>query len=489
MSKSLTQLSVRELHEGLREKQFSSLELVDAFIQQIKKHDKLINAFISNDFNYCSKMAKQADKQLADKQAQILTGIPIALKDIYCLEGGKTTCGSRMLQDFVAPYNATVTQRLLDDCVPILGKANMDEFAMGSTTKTSYFGMTSNPWDTKAIPGGSSGGPAAAVAARMAPVAIGTDTGGSIRQPAACCGITGIKPTYGAVSRWGQIAFASSLDQGGALAASAEDCAFVLDTIMGFDEKDSTSINQPPCKTLQSLQQAPQKGVIGIPFELFEHDLDAISTSAFKAAIKEYEKLGYTFERISLETAKVAVAAYYIIASAEASSNLSRYDGVRYGYRCENPVDLEDLYKRSRSEGFGEEVKRRLMVGTYVLSSGYYDAYYLQAQKVRNLITKEFKNLFEQYQAIAMPAKPGVAFNLDESLDNPIKIYMEDVFTIPVNLAGLPALSHPIGFNEQNRPFGLQLIGNYHQEAEILQIAHQFQQATDYHQQIPAQFV
>ena len=387
MSKPLYRLEVKELHDGLRHKRFSSVELVNEFIQRSKDHQHL-NAYISDNHEASLEVASQADKHIAKQNASALSGIPIALKDIYCLKGGLTSCGSKMLSNFISPYDATVVSRLNQHLVPVLAKANMDEFAMGSTTMTSYYGHTLNPWDTTAIPGGSSGGSAAAVSARLAPISIGTDTGGSIRQPASCCGVTGIKPTYGVVSRWGQIAFASSLDQGGSMGASALDCAFVLDVISGFDEKDSTSIKQPPTQLADQLDEVADKGCIGVPYHLFESSLDSESLQAFEDALGEYRKLGYQIKSVSLTTAELAVAAYYIIASAEASSNLSRYDGVRYGYRCDNPIDLMDLYKRSRSQGFGEEVKRRIMVGTYALSSGYYDAYYLQAQKVRRLMTE-----------------------------------------------------------------------------------------------------
>jgi aspartyl-tRNA(Asn)/glutamyl-tRNA(Gln) amidotransferase subunit A len=490
MSK-LHHLSVQELSQQLSQQKISSVELTTHFLERSKSLDEKTKAYISLNEEQALEQAKQADAARAKNNCTPLTGIPIALKDIYCVDGGKTTCASRMLENFIAPYNATVTAKVFAQNMPLLGKLNMDEFAMGSTTETSYFGSTHNPWDLNAIPGGSSGGSAAAVAARLTPLSVGTDTGGSIRQPAACCGITGLKPTYGVVSRWGQIAFASSLDQGGPMAKSAADCAFLLDVISGFDEKDSTSIQQPETTTSQHLEDSISGKKIGVPYHLFEQDqkiLGKANLEHLTEAIEEYKKLGCEIVNIEIDNLQSAIAAYYIIASAEASSNLSRYDGVRYGYRCQDPVDLMDLYKRSRSEGFGEEVKRRLMIGTYVLSAGYFDAYYLQAQKVRQIITNQFQNTFSQVEAILLPAKPGSAFNLNSHNQDPVNVYMEDIFTIPVNLAGLPAMALPIGFDEKKRPLGMQLIGNYKQEHNILNIAHQYQKNTDWHLQTPPNF-
>jgi aspartyl-tRNA(Asn)/glutamyl-tRNA(Gln) amidotransferase subunit A len=431
--------------------------------------------------------ARAADARLAAGDAAPLTGIPIAQKDIFCTNGVRTTCGSRMLENFTAPYDATVVERFQAAGAVMLGKTNMDEFAMGSSNETSHFGPVRNPWDLAAVPGGSSGGSAAAVAARLAPGATGTDTGGSIRQPAALCGITGIKPTYGRVSRWGMIAFASSLDQGGPMARSAEDCALMLGTMAGFDPRDSTSVDRPVPDYTAGLNDSLEGLRIGLPKEFFGAGLDGEVAKVIDAAIAEYKRLGAELVEVSLPNSGLAVPTYYVIAPAECSSNLSRFDGVRYGYRCENPKDLSDLYKRSRGEGFGSEVKRRIMIGTYALSAGYYDAYYLKAQQLRRLIAEDFSKAFEQVDVIMGPTSPSVAFNIGEKADDPVTMYLSDIYTIAVNLAGLPGMSIPAGA-VGNRPVGLQIIGNLFDEARLLNVAHRFQQATDWHTRAPEAF-
>ena len=433
------------------------------------------------------RQAEAADRAIAAGDAVTLTGIPLAQKDIFCTEGIRTTCGSRMLDNFVAPYDADVVERCNAAGMVMLGKTNMDEFAMGSSNETSFYGPVRNPWDAEAVPGGSSGGSAAAVAARLAPVATGTDTGGSIRQPAALCGITGLKPTYGRVSRWGMIAFASSLDQGGVMARTAEDAALLLNVIAGFDERDSTSADQPVPDYTATLEEPLDGLKIGLPKEYFAEGLDDDVARAIEAAVGEYRRLGAQLKEISLPNTSLAVPTYYVIAPAECSSNLSRFDGVRFGYRCENPRDLEDLYKRSRGEGFGAEVKRRIMIGTYALSAGYYDAYYLKAQQVRHLIREDFVDAFKEVDVILGPTSPSVAFNLGEKSSDPVAMYLSDIYTIAVNLAGLPGISIPAGFSGK-RPIGLQLIGNYFGEARLLNVAHRYQQVTDWHLQVPESF-
>ena len=481
------QKTIAELAAGLRAGEFSSEELTQAFLDRIEKHDEQLNSVVTLCASAAMETARAADHRLANGDATILTGIPYLHKDIFCTLGVRTSCGSRMLDAFVAPYDATVTSRLRDAGAVMLGKTNMDEFAMGSSNETSYFGPVRNPWDPGRVPGGSSGGSAAAVAARLAPLATGTDTGGSIRQPAALCGVTGIKPTYGRVSRFGMIAFASSLDQGGPLASSAEDAASMLEVMSGFDWRDSTSIDRPVDRYAEGLGADLAGLRIGLPKEYFGEGLDAGVGVAIEAAIEEYSKLGAEVEEISLPNASLAVPAYYVVAPAECSSNLSRMDGVRFGYRCDNPKDLEDLYTRSRGEGFGAEVKRRIMVGTYALSAGYYDAYYLKAQKVRRMIRDDFARAFEDVDIIMGPTTPTPAFKLGEKADDPVTMYLSDTYTIAVNLAGLPAMSVPAGVAD-GLPVGLQLIGNYFAEGRLLNAAHRYQQVTDWHLRIPAGF-
>jgi aspartyl-tRNA(Asn)/glutamyl-tRNA(Gln) amidotransferase subunit A len=416
-----------------------------------------------------------------------LTGIPFAHKDIFCTNGVKTSCGSRMLDNFIAPYNATVTEKLLEAGAVMIGKTNMDEFAMGSSNETSFYGPVRNPWDETTVPGGSSGGSAAAVAARLVPASTGTDTGGSIRQPAALCGITGLKPTYGRVSRYGMIAFASSLDQGGPFTRSAADAAVMLAAMAGFDTRDSTSVERPVDDYVAQLNQPLQGLKIGLPKEYFGEGLDAGVGDAVAAAIEEFKKLGATVIDITLPNTHLSVPAYYVVAPAECSSNLSRFDGVRFGHRADNPQDLQDLYTRSRGEGFGAEVKRRILVGTYALSAGYYDAYYLKAQQVRHLIRDDFLQAFEQVDVIMGPTAPSVAFKLGEKADDPVSMYLSDIYTIAVNLAGLPAISVPAGFCN-GLPVGLQVIGNYFDEARLLNVGHQYQQVSDWHTRLPQGF-
>jgi len=479
--------TLSELSRALHQRECSSVELTRYFLERIKTHDTQLNSFITQTPELALAQAKAADERLNDGTAHALTGIPIAHKDIFCTQGVKTSCGSKMLDNFIAPYNATVVEKCQAAGMVMLGKTNMDEFAMGSSNETSFYGPVKNPWDTQTVPGGSSGGSAAAVAARLTPIATGTDTGGSIRQPAALCGITGFKPTYGRVSRYGMIAFASSLDQGGPLGHNAEDVALLLNVITGFDERDSTSLDHPQEDYTAHLNDSIEGLKIGLPKEYFSEGLDVGVGNALETAIKEFEQAGATLHDIHLPHSHLAIPVYYIIAPAECSSNLSRYDGVRFGHRCEQPQDLMDLYKRSRGEGFGAEVKRRIMIGTYALSAGYYDAYYLKAQQIRRLISKDFTSAFEQVDVILGPTSPTTAFKIGEKMDDPVTMYLSDINTISVNLAGLPALSIPAGFADQ-RPIGLQLIGHYLKEAQLLNIAHQYQQRTDWHQQQPAQF-
>ncbi len=478
--------TIAELAKGLRSGEFSSVELTSAFLDRIKQH-KVLNAYVTVTEDLALQQAKAADARLATGDAELLTGIPIAQKDIFCTEGVKTTCGSLMLDNFIAPYNATVIDKFNNAGAVMLGKLNMDEFAMGSSNETSYYGVVKNPWDINAVPGGSSGGSAAAVAARLAVCATGTDTGGSIRQPAAHCGITGLKPTYGRVSRYGMIAYASSLDQGGPMTRNAEDAAILLQTMAGFDDKDSTSVDAPIPDYMADLTNSLEGLKIGLPKEFFGEGLNSEVAAVLEAAINEYRKLGATVTEISMPSLKLAIPAYYVIAPAECSANLSRFDGVRFGYRCENPADLTDLYTRSRGEGFGKEVKRRILMGTYALSAGYYDAYYIKAQKVRRLISEDFKRALSEVDVIMGPVAPSTAFGIGEKIGNPIEMYLSDIYTIAINLAGVPAMSIPAGF-VSGLPVGLQLIGNYFSEARLLNIAHQYQQVTDWHQQMPKGF-
>jgi len=476
--------SVTELQRGLRARAFSSVELVHSCLARIEALDGRLNSLITVTAERALEQARAADARLAGADAGPLTGIPVLHKDIFCTRGVRTSCGSRMLDNFVAPYDATVVERLDAAGMCMLGKTNMDEFAMGSSTESSYYGPTRNPWDLERVPGGSSGGSAAAVAARLGPLATCTDTGGSIRQPAAMCGITGIKPTYGRVSRFGMVAFASSLDQGGVLARSAEDAALLLSAMAGFDARDSTSIDRPVDDYAGQLTAGISGLRIGIPKEYFDQGLESGVANRLSEALTEFERQGAIITDLSLPHAPLSIPVYYVVAPAEASSNLSRYDGVRFGHRAEGASDLLDMYKRSRSEGFGTEVKRRIMVGTYVLSAGYYDAYYLKAQRLRRRISEDFQKAFEKIDVIMGPTTPGVAFKLGEKTDDPITMYLCDVYTTGVNLAGLPAASIPVGFAD-GLPVGLHLIGNYLQEARLLNAAHQYQQVSDWHLQMP----
>ncbi len=478
--------SLKQLSQALAAKQISSVELTQLFLDRINRLNLTLNAFITVDAEKSLNSARAADARIAAGNGGLLTGIPIAQKDIFCAEGWLTTCGSKMLSNFVSPYDATVIRKMESEAGLVsLGKTNMDEFAMGSSNETSFFGPVRNPWDTARVPGGSSGGSAAAVAARLAPAATGTDTGGSIRQPAALCNLTGLKPTYGVVSRYGMIAFASSLDQAGPMAASAEDCALLLNTMVGFDERDSTSLERPTEDYARDLDK-PLNGLrIGLPKEFFGEGCDAEVMAAVRAALAEYEKLGATTVEVSLPNSHLSVPAYYVIAPAEASSNLSRFDGVRYGFRAAEYGNLDDMYMKSRAQGFGPEVKRRIMIGAYVLSHGYYDAYYLQAQRIRRLIANDFVEAFKVCDVIMGPTSPSTAFKLGEKAADPVQMYLSDIYTIAVNLAGLPGMSVPCGF-AGGLPVGLQLIGNYFAEAQLLNVAHRYQQATDWHQQRPA---
>ncbi len=479
--------TLAEHSAALAKGEYSSTELTQFFLDRIQQHDSQLNSFITVTPEQALAQAKAADERLAAGDARPLTGLPLAQKDIFLTRGVKTTCGSKMLDNFTAPYDATVVDKLNAAGMVMLGKTNMDEFAMGSSNETSFYGAVKNPWDTARIPGGSSGGSAAAVAARLAPIATGTDTGGSIRQPAAMCGITGLKPTYGRISRWGMIAFASSLDQAGPMAQSAEDCAMLLQAMAGFDEKDSTCMEQPVDDYSAKLEGSLRGLKIGLPKEFFGDGMSAEVEQSVQEALKVYESLGAELVEISLPNSHLSVPAYYVVAPAECSSNLSRFDGVRYGYRCEDPKDLTDLYTRSRGEGFGEEVKRRIMVGTYALSAGYYDAYYIKAQQIRRLISDDFVEAFKQVDVIMGPTSPDTAFELGARAEDPVSMYLSDIYTIAVNLAGLPGMSIPIA-PAKGLPVGLQLIGNYWEEGRLLNVAHRFQMETQWHRAIPASF-
>jgi aspartyl-tRNA(Asn)/glutamyl-tRNA(Gln) amidotransferase subunit A len=484
---SLHTRSVAELAAGLAAKEFSAVELAQHYLARIAAANPALNAFVTVTPERALADARRADATRAAGQAGPLNGLPLAHKDIFCTDGIRTSCGSRMLDNFVAPYDATVVERLQSAGTVLLGKTNMDEFAMGSSNETSYYGVVKNPWDVRKVPGGSSGGSAATVAARLAPVATGTDTGGSIRQPAALVGISGIKPTYGRVSRYGMVAFASSLDQAGILAPSAEDCAILLKAIAGFDPRDSTSVDAPVPDYLAELG-APLKGVrVGLLKEFFAHGLEAATGARVEEAIAELRRLGATIVEVSCPNLPLSVPTYYVVAPAECSSNLSRFDGVRFGHRCREPRDLLDMYRRSRGEGFGAEVKRRIMTGTYVLSAGYYDAYYLKAQKVRSLISAEFKQAFKHADVLLGPTAPAPAFDIGAKVDDPITMYLNDIYTIGANLAGLPAMSIPCGF-VGDLPVGLQLIGPHFGESRILSAAHAYQRATDFHRRLPASY-
>ncbi|MCC5796709.1 MAG: Asp-tRNA(Asn)/Glu-tRNA(Gln) amidotransferase subunit GatA [Methylophaga sp.] len=479
--------TLSELSEMLHKGEVTSVELTRHFLDRIKAHNTELNAFISVCEESALAQAAAADEQLKNKTAGKLTGIPMAHKDIFCTKGVRTSCASKMLDSFVSPYDATVVEKIAASGMVMLGKTNMDEFAMGSSNETSYYGPVKNPWDTDRVPGGSSGGSAAAVAARLAPIATGTDTGGSIRQPSSLCNLTGLKPTYGRISRYGMIAFASSLDQAGPMAANAEDAALLMNAMSGFDERDSTSVEREVPDYTATLNDSLEGLRIGLPKEYFGEGLDPQVAATIETAIKEFEKLGATIKEISLPNTHLAVPTYYVVAPAECSSNLSRMDGVRFGHRAENPRDLQDLYQRSRSEGFGAEVKRRIMIGTYVLSAGYYDAYYLKAQQCRRLISDEFQQAFNEVDVIMGPTAPTTAFKLGEKTDDPVAMYLADIYTISTNLAGLPGMSIPAGFAE-GLPTGLQIIGNYFDEGRLLNIAHRYQQVTNWHKQVPAAF-
>ncbi|SER65902.1 aspartyl/glutamyl-tRNA(Asn/Gln) amidotransferase subunit A [Vreelandella subterranea] len=476
--KTLTQLA-----KALGSGELSSRELTEHYLQRIQQSGAILNSFITVTADQALERADAADQARAKGTASLLTGVPLALKDIFCTQGIKTSCGSRMLDNFDAPYDATVVEKLKTAGTVTLGKTNMDEFAMGSSNENSYYGPVKNPWDLTAVPGGSSGGSAAAVAAGLTPAALGTDTGGSIRQPAAFCGITGLKPTYGRVSRYGMIAYASSLDQAGPMARSAEDCAHLLNVMAGHDVRDSTCVARGVPDYAETLN-APLSGLkIGLPIEYFGEGLDPEVEKAVREAVSVYESLGATVRDVSLPHTHYAIPAYYVIAPAEASSNLSRFDGVRFGYRCDDPSDLIDLYKRSRAEGFGDEVQRRILIGTHTLSEGFFDAYYTKAQKVRRLIRQDFLDAFEDVDVLMGPASPTPAFDLGAKKD-PVSMYLQDIYTIAVNLAGIPGISVPAGF-AGGRPIGLQILGTHFAEAQLLNVAHQFQQTTDWHLQRP----
>lgn len=476
--------SLKQLGEMLQTKQISSVELTQTYLDRIAQLNPEMNAFITVDPDKSLAQAKQADAMIAAGKTTALTGIPIAQKDIFVAQGWRTTCASKMLENFIGPYDATVIQQFNQAGAVNLGKTNMDEFAMGSSNETSYFGKVQNPWDRSRVPGGSSGGSAAAVAARLCAAATGTDTGGSIRQPASLCGLSGLKPTYGLASRYGMIAFASSLDQAGPMARSCEDMALMMNVMVGYDERDSTSLNHPKEDYTRELGK-PLNGLkIGLPKEYFSEGLDNNVATIVQAAIDEYRKLGAEIVDISLPNTRLSIPVYYVLAPAEASSNLSRYDGVRYGHRAKQYGDLMDMYCKTRAEGFGAEVKRRILIGTYVLSAGYYDAYYLQAQKIRRLIAQDFENAFKLCDVIMGPTAPSTAFKIGEKADDPISMYLQDIYTIAVNLAGLPGMSVPAGFSN-NLPVGLQIIGNYFDEARMLNVGHAYQQVTDWHNRMP----
>jgi aspartyl-tRNA(Asn)/glutamyl-tRNA(Gln) amidotransferase subunit A len=464
-------MTVSEISQGLATGEFSSSEITRDYLARIEKHNPLLNCYISVTAELALEQATQADERLAQGNAGLLTGVPIAHKDLFCTDGVRTSCASRILDNFIAPYDATVVERFKESGAVMLGKTNMDEFAMGSSNENSHYGSVANPWNTSHVPGGSSGGSAAAVAAGLAPAATGTDTGGSIRQPAALCGVTGIKPTYGRVSRYGMIAFGSSLDQGGPFARSAEDCALLLQAMAGFDPRDSTS---------------SETGVSDYSAKL-EQGIEGLLATVIETAVGELRRLGAEISEISLPNTSLSIPTYYVIAMAEASSNLSRFDGVRFGHRCADPVDLEDLYKRSRAEGFGEEVKRRILIGTYALSAGYYDAYYLKAQQLRRMIKDDFQKAFDKVDLILGPTTPEVAFAIGSKTDDPVSMYLQDIYTISLNLAGLPGMSLPVGFVD-GLPVGMQLIANYFDEARLLQTAHRYQQISDWHLQTPQAF-
>ncbi len=479
--------TLTELAAGLDSGEYSSVELTQSLLERIAAHDEKLNAFVTVTSDNALAAAERADQARAAGEGGVLNGLPIVHKDIFCTRGVKTTCGSRMLDNFISPYDATIVERLATAGAVVLGKANMDEFAMGSSNETSYFGPVRNPWDLERSPGGSSGGSAAAVAARLAPAATATDTGGSIRQPAALTGTVGIKPTYGRVSRYGMIAFASSLDQAGVITRSAEDAARLLGVMAGFDERDSTCLNEPVPDYVAELGQSIEGLKIGLVRQHFDEGLDADCSVRIKEAIAVLESLGATVVEVDMPNIDLSVPTYYVVAPAECSSNLSRFDGVRFGHRADDPEDLLDLYCRSRGEGFGDEVKRRIMTGTYVLSAGYYDAYYLKAQQVRHLIADDFKNAFEEVDVIAGPTAPTPAFKLGDKIDDPITMYLNDIYTIGANLGGFPGMSIPCGFVD-GLPVGLHLVGHHFDESALLRCAHAYQQVTDFHTACPEDF-
>lgn len=476
--------TLSELSKSLHNGDISSVELTQYYLDLIKIHNGNLNAFITVSEKKAIIQAKKSDLLLRQGTAGYLTGIPLAHKDIFCTKGVRTSCASKMLDTFIAPYDATIVQKINAAGMVTLGKTNMDEFAMGSSNETSFYGKVKNPWNTNCVPGGSSGGSAAAVAAGLTPIATGTDTGGSIRQPASLCNLTGLKPTYGRISRYGMIAFASSLDQAGPIAKNARDAAMLLNTMAGFDPKDSTSVNCDVPDYTENLNQSLNGLKIGLPKEYFGPDLDGDIATAVEDAIKIYESIGATIKEVTLPNTKLAIPTYYVIAPAECSSNMSRMDGVRFGHRCENPKDITDLYKRSRSEGFGEEVKRRIMIGTYALSTEYYDAYYLKAQKCRHLISNDFKQVFNDVDVIMGPTTPTTAFNIEEKINDPVSMYIADIYTISASLAGLPSISIPASFIK-GMPIGMQIIGDYFNESYLLNIANRYQQITNWHKKTP----
>lgn len=484
---ALHQRTLGELAKGLADGEFSSRELTEALLGRIEAHGDTLNAFITVTADAAVAQADRADKARASGGAGPLNGLPIVHKDLFCTKGVLTTCGSNILSNFVSPYDASVVERLAKAGAVMLGKTNMDEFAMGSSNETSFFGPVPNPWNSRLSPGGSSGGSAAAVAARLVPAATGTDTGGSIRQPAALTGTVGLKPTYGRVSRYGMVAFASSLDQAGVITRSAEDAAILLGVMAGLDPRDSTSVDHPVPDYVAGLSKPVKDLKIGIVRQHFDEGLDAQCAARVKASLSALEDAGASLVEVDLPNIGLSVPTYYVVAPAECSSNLSRFDGVRFGHRSDDPEDLLDLYSRTRGEGFGAEVKRRIMTGTYVLSAGYYDAYYLKAQKVRQLISRDFKNVFENVDVIAGPTAPTTAFALGEKTDDPITMYLNDIYTIGANLAGLPGISIPCGF-AQGLPVGLHLVGPHFAEETILSCAHQYQQLTDWHTEGPEDF-
>jgi aspartyl-tRNA(Asn)/glutamyl-tRNA(Gln) amidotransferase subunit A len=477
--------TLKTLSDALAARKLSSVEATELFLGRIKALNSRYNCFITVDEERSLAQAKEADAARAAGRAGPLTGVPIAQKDIFCAKGWLTTCASKMLSNFVSPYDAHVVEQFNRAGAVTIGKTNMDEFAMGSSSETSWYGPVRNPWDTERVPGGSSGGSAAAVAARLAPAATGTDTGGSIRQPCALTGTCGIKPTYGLVSRYGMIAFASSLDQGGPMARTAEDLALMLNTMVGFDPRDSTSLERPVENYMSALKQ-PVGGLrIGLPREFFAGGLQPDVAKVVEAAVAQYKGMGCEITEIALPNMSLSLPVYYVLAPAEASSNLARFDGVRYGYRTPQYSDLDEMYEKTRAEGFGAEVKRRILIGTYVLSHGYYDAYYIRAQRVRRLIAEDFARAFEKCDVIMGPTSPTTAFKLGEKAGDPVQMYLSDIYTIAVNLAGLPGMSIPCGFDAQGLPVGLQIIGNYFREAQMLNVAHQYQLATDWHVRTP----